>query len=336
MKLFLAGDDWSGTGPANVTKSLLQALPKETLYLKKRNKAARAVEILVNTLKADVVLYSGFSVQNLLGFRLSKLLKKTSFYLIHGSVDFEGKINDDWNSVMAGQEFQMLQMADYILAVSEQFAQWLTIQYPQFAGKIYFVTNGIDWSLLPKSDKNIKKDDHCILTIGGGMPRKNIVSVCKAIELIYEEQPDCSLRLIVLGADGKDTEAIKKYPFVEYRGVLSYDNTLNLMRSSTLYIQNSLFETFGLAPIEALLCGCNLLLSKCVGAISVIENIHSGDIINEPNDYEELKEKIKAVLVDKNCKRLLSSINREKTSVEYRVWELLQLIQKLEEARNER
>ena len=64
------------------------------------------------------------------------------------------------------------------------------------------------------------------------------------------------------------------------------------MSESSLYIQNSLFETFGLAIAEALNCGCKLLISKNVGIIDVLNNINSNEIINNPNDIKEITKKI--------------------------------------------
>ena len=59
MRIFLAGDQYSGTGPANVTKYYIDNLPAGTLYQKRRSKIARVPEILINTMRADVVVYSG-------------------------------------------------------------------------------------------------------------------------------------------------------------------------------------------------------------------------------------------------------------------------------------
>jgi glycosyltransferase involved in cell wall biosynthesis len=57
-------------------------------------------------------------------------------------------------------------------------------------------------------------------------------------------------------------------------------------------VQNSSFETFGLAVCEALSAGSELLIAKNVGAISVIDNLTEKNIINSPDDIDEIAKKI--------------------------------------------
>lgn len=329
IKLFIAGDYWSGTGPANVTKSLIQGKAHPFLYQKTRNKFLRILEIIVKTICADAAVYSAFSAQNLWGFAIAKFFHRPSFYLMHGSIRYEDLLNQETNPVMVRQEAAMLKSADYILAVSLPFERWLKQHYPKYSHKIYTLTNGIDWNKLKNSWQKEKKVPGQILSVGGGMPRKNILSLCKAIEQIYQEEPNCMLKLIVLGAEGKDSAALRKYPFVEDRGLVSHKETLACMAESTLFIQNSSFETFGLAPVEALLQGCSLLISSNVGAVSVMTTVQENDVIEHPKNPEELTSKIRFALKNPNAERLLQGIDRELTSVEYRQKELLTLVKQL-------
>ena len=72
------------------------------------------------------------------------------------------------------------------------------------------------------------------------------------------------------------------------------------MSESNLYIQNSYFETFCLACVEAIQCGCNLLISRNIGALSVLKNVDDDHIIFNSNDIEEIKNKIEKCIKDKN------------------------------------
>ena len=51
------------------------------------------------------------------------------------------------------------------------------------------------------------------------------------------------------------------------------DKLLKEMENADVYIQNSLYETFGLAVIEALDAGCSLLLSNKMGCVELFENL---------------------------------------------------------------
>ncbi len=74
------------------------------------------------------------------------------------------------------------------------------------------------------------------------------------------------------------------------------------MKQSDLYIQNSSFETFGLAVCEAIACNCKILLSKHIGALSIIKNLDEDMIINDNTDINEISEKINKIYIKKDEK----------------------------------
>lgn len=323
MRIFLAGDFRTGTGPANVTKSYLERLPKDTLYQKARSKALRVPEIIIKTMRAQVVLYSGYSGQNVLGLHLAKLFKKPSAYLMHGCVEHENAINGVPDEAMNRIERKTLALADRIFAVSDWFAGWLREAYPEYRDKIDSAVNGIDFTPDPKAAA--EKIPRQIISIGGGMPRKKIRHLCEALQILNERlaadggQP---VRLIVIGDWGLDTELINSYSFVENRGIVPFDEAKALLRSSQLFVQNSCFETFGLAPLEALMCGCSVLLSKRVGALELFESVEDADVIENYEDAEEIAEKIDGLLRNGNANRLMAKIDKESASWEARTCQL--------------
>ena len=68
--------------------------------------------------------------------------------------------------------------------------------------------------------------------------------------------------------------------------------------------------------VEALSMGCNLLVSQNVGALSILNQIEATDVINNPEDIDEIGEKIIYNLTHSNHERLLASIEKDKTSWE--------------------
>lgn len=332
MRIFLIGDYVSGTGPANVTRSLLEALPKETLYLKTWNKAARLAEILWKTVRADVCLFSGYSRQNIWGLRWAGILHKPTCYLMHGCVEHENAINGVSDARMNQVERTTLRLADRILAVSEQFAQWLKKNYPEYADKTGCLVNGIDWKLMREESSGSTRLKTRILSVGGGMPRKRILRVCEAVQLLNEK--GYQLTLAVAGDKGADTEKINSYPFVENHGLLGSREMKELYCSSGIFIQNSCFETFGLAPLEALLCGCDIMMSKNVGALSVFSCVQQEDVIADCENPQEIADKIEILLKKENHTRLLVELDKESTSWEARASELQTILSRIKEKRS--
>jgi glycosyltransferase involved in cell wall biosynthesis len=63
-----------------------------------------------------------------------------------------------------------------------------------------------------------------------------------------------AIPIVVAGETGNEQE-IPETP-VRFAGVLSEDRVVSLFRGSSVYIVPSVYEPFGLAPLEAALCGC--------------------------------------------------------------------------------
>ena len=328
MKIFLAGDAVSSTGPANVTKYYIDNLPEGTLYQKRRGRLARIPEIFINTLKADVVVYSGYSRQNILGLKLAGFFKKPSAYIMHGCVEYENGINLEPDEKMNEVERKTLELADLILAVSERFCGWLKEYYPMYADKIDYVNNGIDTDLIHNAKKREEKERHMVFSIGGGMPRKKIRYICEAVKKLREEY-DKDMYLCVIGDKGADSAAIDAYDFVENRGLVSFNEAVGLFSEAAVFVQNSCFETFGLAPIEALVCGCPILCSKHVGALGLIRDLRDEDVIDNYDDPDEIANKIRYITQNSNAQRLVGDLEWESNSWKIRSRDLTRKLSEL-------
>lgn len=313
MRIFLAGDSYSGTGPANVTKYYIANLPEGTLYQKRRGKVARVPELIINTIRADVIVYSGHSKQNILGMKIAKRLKKPTAFIMHGCVEYENEINLVPDDDMKEVERKTLELTDLILAVSAKFAGWLKEYYPMYKDKIDHVTNGIDTDLIHNSRQRTEKERHMIFSIGGGMPRKKIKYICEAVKKLREEY-DSKMTLCVIGDTGADSSKIDSYDFVDDRGLVTFDECVRLFDDAALFVQNSSFETFGLAPVEALVCGCPILCSRHVGALELIKDLRDSDVIEKYDDPDEIAQKIRINLENSNAKRLVADLEWESNS----------------------
>lgn len=332
MRIFLIGDYKSGTGPANVTNDLLHCLPFNTLYLKYTNKILRTFEIISKMFKTDICVFSGYSKQNILGMRTAKFLKKPTVYLMHGCVEYENAINGVPDIEMNKVERETMRLSNYILAVSEQFEAWLKVNYKEYSSKIYHLTNGVNWKIMKENATGEKRDPYKIFSIGGGMPRKKIVYIAEAIELLNKKGIPCTLT--IAGDIGLDSEKLNQFSFVTDLSLIKNKEVLHQMHTSKIFIQNSCFETFGLAPIEALLCGCDILLSKEVGAISLFQEFKECDKINNFDDPEEIAKKIEFMLNHDNHSRLLVELDKESTSWEARATELQSILKRIKEKKS--
>ena len=318
-KVFFVGDFISNTGPAIVNKLYKKNLVNRAMYSNAKCKILRILELLFKTCVSDAICFCNFSKLDRIGIKICKMLNKKCFYLMHGYVKYETeKIKD------LKLENYILNEIDMIICVSENLREIVKRDFDN--KKISYVYNGIDWDNVVCYHQEEKENLCKIMSTGGGMKVKNNIIVCDAIKKIIEKT-NMKIEYTVAGNSCGQLEKFRGYDFVNYYEELSHKECLKKMAESNLYIQNSVFETFGLAPIEALANGCGLLISNEVGAKGIMHNLEEIDIIFNPFSVEEIVKKILICLSSNNNLRLLSGIDKKETSVKHRSIELLELIE---------
>ena len=145
------------------------------------------------------------------------------------------------------------------------------------------------------------------------MPRKMIRYICDAVAILRDEY-DPEMYVCVIGDKGADTEKLRSYDFVKDLGIVPFSETLKLFDRAALFVQNSCFESFGLAPLEALASSCPVLVTKEAGALETIRGILPEDIIDKYDDPSGIASKIKYLLENPNAERLKAGIDAESYS----------------------
>ena len=294
------GDFISDTGPAIVNKNYYPYMKEESYICKTNSKLIRPLHFIFHIGKCNTLLISGLSKFHFKAAELAKKLNKRVIYLMHGYNKVEHEINEISMSETAIKlENEILKIADKVICVSEKFCDYMKVDRKDISNKFYFVNNGIEKIDIINNKIRKKNKEYIIISVGGGMKRKNNLIVCEAISRIK----DIKIKFVVIGNLAKDGERIRRYNFVEYYEKLTHDEVLKKMSESNLYIQNSYFETFGLGVVEAIQAGCAILISKNVGALSIIENINKDEIIYNMKNIDEIKTKIEKAILTRNEKK---------------------------------
>jgi glycosyltransferase involved in cell wall biosynthesis len=88
-------------------------------------------------------------------------------------------------------------------------------------------------------------------------PHKNHARLFEAFALLRARRPE--LRLVLTGT-GHDVSSLP--PGVEARGDVPLDGRIDLYRRAALVVFPSLYEGFGLPPVEAMACACPVAASN--------------------------------------------------------------------------
>lgn len=120
-------------------------------------------------------------------------------------------------------------------------------------------------------------------------PHKNHRRLIKAVEILRRDQPD--LRLVLTGAN---RELLGHLPdWVEHRGFVSGDEIRRLYHSAGCMAFPSMYEGFGLPPLEAMASGCPVAAAR---AGSLPEICGDGATMFDPFDPADIARAIGNVL----------------------------------------
>ena len=319
-KIFFVGDFISNTGPAIVNKEIKKQLGnKEFVYSEACGKISRIFELFFKIIICKKVCFCSFSQINKLGIILCKIFRKDSFYIMHGYLKREYEINSIDNISKLNLEDYILNNVKMTICVSKSAMNYV-IKTSDYKCKFSYFYNNINKPFKVRSHIN----NNVVMSTGGLVPLKNNIVVCEAIDFINKNY-DLNLKYIILGNSFNSLNLLDKYDFVEFHNTLPHDECLKLMHNCNLYIQNSEFETFGLSVVEALSCGCSILISKNVGSIDILNNINDDSIINDTHNIYEISNKIVKLLSNPN-NDLLNRINFDKYTADEQASRLVKLI----------
>lgn len=219
--------------------------------------------------------------------------------------------------------FQMIKYkADKIICVSNFTASELEKYVGLNKNKIEVIYNGIDkdWFNI-KSEKSVC-DKPYLLYVGNVKPHKNLINLVKAFDLIKDKIPHT---LVIVGKKKgfitgdnnifKITEKISDR--VIFTGYIDDNLLKQYYKQADLLIFPSLYEGFGLPPLEALATGTNVICSN----ILVLKEVCT-DMVRyfDPLDINSISKCIiENIMVDTSIKNinLLDKYNWEKSATKY-------------------
>jgi glycosyltransferase involved in cell wall biosynthesis len=218
--------------------------------------------------------------------------------------NLHGKI---YSSISKNYEDKALTWADVITAVSKETCDY----YSKNGFDVLHVPNAINLDDFPK--KAIKKFEKQIIFAGRLSKEKGIDVLLDTAKRLSPEY-----NLLILGT-GPEEEKIRNISNskanVHYLGYQSKQNTISLIRGSDLLIQPSIIEGISSTILEAMGCETCIIASNVGGNPELIENNKTGVLV-EPNNAEELVEKISYLLME-NEKRSVMAANGLKAVVKY-------------------
>ena len=206
--------------------------------------------------------------------------------------------------------------ADAILTVSEASKRDILRFFGVKPEKVVVVQNAIDerfWAV-PEDDavarvrERYQLEHGFVLYAGNIKPHKNLLRLIEAFADIrgtdFEE-----LKLVIIGDEISKWPELRRavhrhhlHKHVRFLGYVSDDTLAILYRLAAVFVFPSLYEGFGLPPLEAMACGAPVVTSN-VSSLPEVTG-HAAVLVN-PHDTGSIVEGVRRVLTSPSLQRSL-------------------------------
>lgn len=203
-----------------------------------------------------------------------------------------------------------------IIAISNFVKNDILSQYKINSNKVEVIYNPIciDKNFINKAELekkfNVKQYEY-YYTVAQLLPHKNLETLIKVIKKIKDMELDIPRKLLISGVNGKSSESlnnlINEYGLeneIFLTGYIDNEERNSLYMNCNAFLFSSIFEGFGMPPIEAMMLGSRVITTKCASLYEVTE----GKAYYVNNPYE----------VDEWIKKIISIQNEERKEIKFK------------------
>ncbi|MCF8305453.1 MAG: glycosyltransferase family 4 protein [Ignavibacteriales bacterium] len=174
--------------------------------------------------------------------------------------------------------------------------------------QISVINNAVAWN--DQSLHNNQTRKNFILTVGSLDPRKNLINSIIAFNSL--KIPD--LKLVIIGNKQKAHKSQKLSKHLSdnilFRGNLFDEELILYYKTAKLFLFPSLYEGFGIPPLEAQSCDCPVIVSNN----SCFHEIFGDSAeFTDPQSVETITNSIRQLLVDENYRSELARRGKQNT-----------------------
>ena len=148
------------------------------------------------------------------------------------------------------------------------------------------IPNLVNWIEIKESNKNKSS----IVSIGNLIPVKGYTYLIDAFAKCKKEIPDLTLTIIGGGSELSSLQALCNQhgiiASVNFKGPLSPENTKLEISNHGIFVSSSLYETFGVAIVEALMTGMPVVATRSGGPEDIVNKLNG--VLCESGDTEDL------------------------------------------------
>lgn len=199
--------------------------------------------------------------------------------------------------------------SDRILTVSESSKRDILRFFDVAPDKITVIHNAIDdhFAVPPTEDQVVRVreryqlDEQFVLYVGNVKPHKNLERLIDAFSRVRKSGFD-HVKLLIIGDEISKHQALRRavhrlmlHKYVRFLGFVPDETLAVLYRLAAVFVFPSLYEGFGLPPLEAMASGAPVVTSN---VSSLPEVVGDAAVLVDPYDAQAIANGIASVLGD--------------------------------------
>lgn len=222
----------------------------------------------------------------------------------------------------------IIKTSRHIITVSNFSKMEINDLYKARLDNISVVYNAVNNDFKPKQKDSKEK---YILAVSSLSYQKNFHSLIKAFNQLTNKK----IKLFLVGSINRNFANISLLNDIEnnkniiFRGRVSDNELISLYSNAICFVTPSLYEGFGIPPLEAQTCGCPVI---CSNAASLPEVCGDSVVYFNPYDIDDMSKKIEIVINDEKLQKELVQKgfeNIKRFSWEKSVDKLIKIIENL-------
>ncbi|NUM36247.1 MAG: glycosyltransferase family 4 protein [Candidatus Brocadiae bacterium] len=274
---------------------------------------------LYNFCSYNSLFHSHADVYHFFNFIIPKKIAGKTIATIHDSCFFRypEMLSKTNYSIFKDNLLRSCRYTDLITTVSEYSKKEIVefLQIPE--SKVCVIPAGVDRNIFyPKKDSHTKEriqkkykiPGDFVLYLGTLEPRKNIPFLLKCFHAVIQKEKN--LFLVLAGQKGWQYEKIEEclqhlglQNRTIFPGYIQQEDIVSLYSSATIFLFPSLYEGFGIPPLEAMACGTPVIASN---ASSLPEILGDAAILVSPDNIQEMEFQIQRLLSDSSLRNQYS------------------------------
>jgi glycosyltransferase involved in cell wall biosynthesis len=216
-------------------------------------------------------------------------------------------------------ERQACQGCAKVFTMSEYLRQSFIHDYGVPAERVSVIGAGINLEVIPEPSVDKRYDNRQVLFIGVDFARKGGWELLQAFRGVSERFPDARLHLVgprELTIPAGQDRGVVYHGFLNKNEPADRARLLDLLNLCSLFVMPSLYEPFGIAPLEAMVYQMPALVTNRWALKELVTPGQTGDLV-ECGSVDELQTKLQTLLADPESLRRMGTAGRQRVLDHY-------------------